>query len=210
MQAAKRGPELRRPPPASRPAVAHAHARTRQAHPPTLRGSAGVPAHKTPARIQAHPSRARAHTPLGPAARTYPATRRAHRGPRTAAASCQTWSPPGLRAAHGAAGWRPRRRVLEPSPRAVDGSSRTEESSRGRTGARRRSDSQQWRPGPLPSQLPQTLSRRPRRLRASRGNSVASSPSGSALAFPGYWLSRSRSPLQQAGRADSCFKDEDR
>lgn len=38
-------------------------------------------------------------------------------------------------------------------------SSQPGKSSRGRTGTRRRSDGQQWRPGPLPSQVPQPLGR---------------------------------------------------
>lgn len=104
-----------------------------------------------------HAPGARAHTPLGPAPRTYPATRRAHRGPRTAAASCQTWSRPALPGAGGGQSCGPA--ADTPDSRAWLRGWRRLLPNRGQTGARRRSDSQQWRPGPPPLATPATLGR---------------------------------------------------
>lgn len=82
---------------------AHARARARRAHPP-----------HTGARLRLEDPRA--------AAPTYPATRKSHRGPRTAAASCRTWSPAGwchhlVRAAGGTDRGGPDTQFPEPRPR---------------------------------------------------------------------------------------------
>ncbi|XP_077860483.1 uncharacterized protein LOC144341271 [Macaca mulatta] len=165
----------------------------------------------------ARPVPARAHTPLGPAARTYPATRRAHRGPRTAAASCQTWSLPGLpskgdglscgTAAEAldyraqARGWRRPGATAPPSRRrsAAEGGMRPGGAPTASNGAR----------GP-PLTAPANTRLVPRRSCASRCSSVASGPPRPAPACPGYSPSGSRRPLPQAGRPDSRFKDGDR
>lgn len=68
--------------------------RARRAHPP-----------HTSARLRGSP---RPEDPRA-AAPTYPATRTAHRGPRTAAASCRTWSPAGLLPSAGGGRKGPRR-----------------------------------------------------------------------------------------------------
>jgi hypothetical protein len=78
-------------------------ARARRAHPP-----------HTGARLRLEDPRA--------AAPTYPATRKSHRGPRTAAASCRTWSPAGwchhlVRVAGGTDRGGPDTQFPEPRPR---------------------------------------------------------------------------------------------
>lgn len=101
VRAAKRGPRAAETAPSVSPGTARAsgthtpppHARPRLSPSP-------LPADTHPQPTGSTTPRARAHTPLRPAARTYPATRRAHRGPRTAAASCQTWSRRGRQTRH--------------------------------------------------------------------------------------------------------------
>lgn len=116
-----RVPELRKPPSASR----RAQARVRHTPHAGPRLSARPLLGDTRPHLPGHPPRARAHTPLRRAARTYPAPRRAHRGPRTGAESCQTWSRRGRPGAGGRRGTDSRDRPRATAPpsrgRAADG-----------------------------------------------------------------------------------------
>lgn len=159
MHTAKRGPRAAAATPVSRPQKGARIRRTPPAPTPVHR-SPRVPSQRTHAGTHrcTRPRLARTHAP-GPAARTYPGSRRTHRGPRTAAASCQTWSRPWRPCAGGRQGTRftspGQGLAMAPSC----SSSQPEKSSQGRTGAGRRSDGRQWRPGTLPSQVPQPLGR---------------------------------------------------
>lgn len=86
-------PGLPKPPPASRPAKARATG-IHTPHASPRPGVSTLPEDTRPhPRVQTTPG-SRAHAPRA-GDTTYPVTGRAHRGPRTAAASCQTWSRPG-------------------------------------------------------------------------------------------------------------------
>lgn len=158
MHTAKRGPRAAAAAPVSRP---QRGARIRRT--PLPNASPPLSVSPLPEDTRPHPpvhqTPARAHTRPGPAAQTYPGSRRTHRGPRTAAASCQTWSRPGRPCAGGRQGTRftspGQGLAMAPSC----SSSQPGKSSQGRTGAGRRSDGRQWRPGALPSQVPQPLGR---------------------------------------------------
>lgn len=170
-QAAKRGPWDAEASPRLAP-----QRHTRHAHPlarPRLPASP-IKTHLAP---PVPPTRARAHTPLGPTARTYPATRRAHRGPRTAAASCQTWSRPSgggsrdTRFKRPAEGWRrPQARAPPDQGRAAGGELGAGGALTAGNGARDASLA-----------APATSRSGPRRSRASRSCSVVSGPPQSAL-----------------------------
>lgn len=161
--------------------------RARRAHPP-----------HTSARLRGSP---RPEDPRA-AAPTYPATRTAHRGPRTAAASCRTWSPAG-RLPSGGGGRKGPRRVRIPNflgaSRGVaaapsDCASETEGSGPGRMGQaalrRRRAADQDL----------DSLQRPPH---GDSGPAAAAlsppAPAPSAPARRGRTPSAARCPLQQAG-----------
>lgn len=161
--------------------------RARRAHPP-----------HTSARLRGSP---RPEDPRA-AAPTYPATRTAHRGPRTAAASCRTWSPTGLLPS-ASGGRKGPRRVRIPNflgaTRGVaaapsDCASETEGSDPGRMGQaalrRRRAADQDL----------DSLQRPPH---GDSGPAAAAlsppAPAPSAPARRGRTLSAARCPLQQAG-----------